>query len=84
MSLSAKQLAMAWINSKLEPNKINPEEEELQALNGGQPIKEKTLEQAISTINSTLAKLKETKFQPYVDKYCNPEGAIYDDQPTDG
>lgn len=71
MSLSAKQLAFAWINSKLDPSRINPEDEELQILNGGKPIKEATIEGAKKFIMDELAKLKASKYQPYVEKYCN-------------
>ena len=74
MSLSSKQLGMAWIHSKLDPKRIRPEEDELQALNGGKPIKEKVLEEAIEFIQENLANLRKTKYQPYVEKYCQTGG----------
>lgn len=74
MALSSKQLGMAWINSKLDPTRIDPSEEELQDLNGGKPVSEKTLEGAKSFIIENLGKLRQTKYQPYVDKYCNLKG----------
>lgn len=68
MALSPKQIAMAWINSKLEPDRINPEEEELQALNGGKPLDEKKLEKVIEFIMADLAKVK-VRYQQYTEKY---------------
>lgn len=78
MALSAKQLAMAWINRCLEAERIQPEEEELQSLNGGKPIKEKVLNDAIGMIHTILSNIKTSKFQPYVDKYC--QGANNDQE----
>ena len=71
MGLSAKQLAMAWINSKFEPERINPELEEFTDLNGGKEPSQKVQEEAKKFIIENIQKLKKTKYQPYVDKYCN-------------
>lgn len=66
--LSPKQLAFAWINRCLEPARINPEREEFEELNGGE-VTDKACEEAIQFIQEELAKLKERKYQPYVEKY---------------
>lgn len=71
MGLSAKQLAMAWINQKLELERINPDDEELTELNGGKEPSEKVKTQAKEFVRENLQKLKTAKYQPYVDKYCN-------------
>ena len=66
--LSPKQLAFAWINRCLEPSRIDPELKEFEELNGGE-VTDKACEEAIKFIHEELAKLKERKYQPYVDKY---------------
>lgn len=68
---SAKQLAMAWINDKLDASKINPEAEEFQALSGGKPLDEKLVGEAAEFVKTELAKMK-VRFQHYVDEYVTP------------
>lgn len=59
---------MAWINQKLEPDRIDPEDEELQGLNGGKPLSDKVLEAAKAGIREELAKMK-LRYAAYVEKY---------------
>lgn len=70
MALSPKQLAFGWINSKLEPATINPEEDELQILNGGKPLKPELFEKTVAVINEELAKVK-IRYDTYWKKYGN-------------
>jgi predicted PolB exonuclease-like 3'-5' exonuclease len=72
-TLSAKQLAYAWINQKLHPSKIQVDEEELQELNGGKPIKPAVLEEAKRMVLESLARDKK-RYEDYVSKYCNNLG----------
>lgn len=67
MALSPKQLGMVWINQKLEPSRINPEDEELNFINGG-PIKPEVMAKAKAFIFDELAKLK-PRFHNYALKY---------------
>lgn len=68
---------MCWINSKLEPSKINPEDEELTFINGG-PIKPETMAKAKAFIFEELAKIK-VRFHNYAQKY----GEVDDGSSTD-
>ena len=70
MALSPKQLAFGWINRCLEPENIDPERHELEALNGG-PISNKLMDDAKGFVHEELQKLKAKKYQPYVDKYIH-------------
>lgn len=67
MALSPKQIAMAWINSKLEPDKINPENDELMAIAGNSLSSEK-MDKAREFIMADLAKVK-VRYQQYTEKY---------------
>lgn len=67
-TISPKQIGMAWINSKLDPQKINPEDEELQVFNGGKPLTEDKLAKAKQFIYEDLAKVK-IRYQKYTEKY---------------
>lgn len=67
MALSKKQLAMVWIDQKLEPSRINPEDDELTFINGG-PIKPEVLAGAKAFIFDELAKVK-VRFHTYALKY---------------
>lgn len=80
MALSAKQLGMAWINSKLEPDLIDPEDEEFQKLNGGKLVKPELVEKAIAFIMEDLAKMK-IRYQNYVEKYVGTPSAPIDETP---
>lgn len=68
--LSAKQLAMAWINNCLAVEKINPDAEEFQAI-AGRVLDDKVIEDATNIVKAELAKTK-TRFQHYVDVYVTP------------
>lgn len=72
-SLSPKQLGMCWINSKLEPSKINPEDEELNFINGG-PIKPEVMAKAKAFIFDELAKMK-VRYHNYAQKYGEVDGS---------
>lgn len=67
MALSPKQLAMAWINSKLAPENIDPENHELFAIYGGSIPNDK-LVKAKEFIFEDLAKVK-VRYQQYTEKY---------------
>lgn len=70
MALSPKQIAMSWINSKLEPSKIDPEFEELEAI---QPnLSKDKADKAIEYIRQDLAKVK-IRYQQYTDKYVGEQ-----------
>lgn len=72
MSVSAKQAAMAWINSKLANEFINPEREEMEALVG--ELSDKKFEEAVDFVRKDLIKLK-PRYQAYVDKYVSGDSA---------
>lgn len=66
--LSTTQLAKCWINSKLDPNKIQIDVEELQEFTE-QPLSDEELADISNRVNNELAKYKE-KFEEYVKNYC--------------
>lgn len=66
--LSTTQLAKCWINSKLEPSKIQIDVEELQEFTE-QPLSDEELVDISNRVNNELAKYKE-KFEEYVKNYC--------------
>ena len=66
--LSPTQLAKCWINSKLEPEKIQVDEEELREFTE-QNLSEEELAEVKQRVSDELAKYKE-KFEDYVQKYC--------------
>lgn len=82
MAISAKQLGMAWINSKLAPEKIDPEEEELQVFNNGKPIKPDVLAKAVEFIHEDLAKMK-IRYQTYTEKYVGSPSAPAEEPEAD-
>lgn len=76
MALSAKQIAMAWINSKFEPDHIKVDDEELIEI-AGVDAKSEVLEKAKEMILEDLAKTK-VRYQDYVDKYVLRKGVSTD------
>lgn len=66
--LSTTQLAKCWINSKLEPDKIQIDIEELAEFTE-QSLSEEELADINTRVNNELAKYKE-KFEEYVKNYC--------------
>lgn len=63
MAASVKQLAMAWINNCLHPDKINPEKSEL-----AEEVSDEKFKQVVEFIKEDLAKVK-PRYQEYCDKY---------------
>ena len=80
MPLSKKQLGMVWINQKLEPSRINPENEELIFINGG-PIKPEVMAGAKAFIFEELAKIK-VRYNNYALKYAGELNDSNTDDPT--
>lgn len=66
--LSPTQLAKCWINSKLAPELISIDEEELKEFSS-QELTDAELTEVRQRVTDELAKYKE-KFEDYVEKYC--------------
>lgn len=65
---SPKQLAMAWINTMLSPERIKPNADHFQQLFGVK-LSDKKAEEAIKFVQEDLAKVRD-RYTKYVTKYA--------------
>lgn len=74
MALSPKQLAMAWINEKLDPSRIEVEDSELNKING-KHLSQEVIAKARQFVMEDLAKVK-VRYQQYTEKYVGETNGV--------